>query len=97
MRNSSTLADKLGNLRATIADLQAEAKAIELKFKSEPPQDFAFEGDLFRVTVSHGERTTTNWKEVAAKLEPSHQLVTAHSKTVPTITLRVNARLKAVA
>ena len=82
-------ADRLGQLRAEIAALQSEAKVIEASFKSEGPG--VFEGHTFVATVVEAERTTVDWKAVAAKLEPSHQLVTAHTKVQTVTSLRVTA------
>ena len=87
--------DTIGNLRAQIADLQAEVKAHEAALKAEGAG--YYEGDLFAGTVSEVDGTRVDWKAVAAKLEPSHQLVSAHTKATHTVRLTVSARKKAAA
>ena len=77
--------DRLGELRAEIKALQDEAKGIERWLKSEATSlrlesPATFDGSLFTATVSTSERVTVDWKAVAAKLSPSHQLKSAHTK-----------------
>ena len=90
-----TTIDTLGHIRAQIADLQAEAKRLEADIKAEGAG--TYEGELFRVTVSEVDSQRVDWKAVAAKLEPSRQLVTAHTKDVHSVRLTVSARKKAAA
>jgi len=89
--NASKLVDKAGALRAQVADLQDQLKAIEDQLKALP--DGAYEGAKYRATISRYSRTTVDWKSVAAKLNPSRQLVTAYSKDTEVTTLKVVARL----
>ena len=91
----SLIADDIGSLRAQIADLQAELKTAEGVLKKRG--DGVYEGNEYRCTVSSTERTTVDWKKVAAKLEPSSQLVTAHTKHTPVTKLTCSARLKEAA
>ncbi len=83
--------DRLGALRAQISELQAQAKTLENNIKA-AGVDTIIEGDLFRGAVSYVDTARVDWKSVAAKLEPSHQLVTAHTKHSRTVRLTVSAR-----
>ena len=84
--------DKLGGLRAEIKRLQDEARRLEQEIKD---AGHDVDGLYFHGSVSHSERSTVDWKAVAAKLNPSRQLVTAHTKVSEVVTLRVSAHRKA--
>jgi hypothetical protein len=83
-------ADALGFLKAQIADLEAAAKIEHARLVAMGVG--AHEGETFRATVSVAPRETVDWKTVAAKLEPSRQLVTAHTSEKEVTTVRVVAR-----
>jgi len=93
--NTYNTIDRLGYIRAQIADLQEQAKALEAELKNTGPG--SYEGNLFRATVSDVERKLTDWKAIAAKFEPSRQLIQAHTKLSHSITVRVTARKRAAA
>lgn len=93
--NANLPIDQLGALRAQIADLQASAKALENEIKAAGPG--TYEGDFYRTTVAEVVSERTDWKAVAAKLDPSYQLVSAHTKEVHTVRLTVSARRRAAA
>jgi hypothetical protein len=83
------LADELGQLAADIKAMKNRKAEIEATLKAANVK--TVEGRLFRVTISYDVATTrTDWKTIAAKLNPSRQLITAHSKT--TTADRVNVR-----
>lgn len=84
--------DKLGELRAAMAVLKAEADALELKLKKAGGGVYA--GQLFDANVIVANRETVDWKAVAAKLNPNRQLVTAHTKHAVVVTLKVTAKPK---
>ena len=65
---ASCAADKLGELRAQIADLAVEAKALEQLLKGEG--EGTYRGNLFEVTVSRCERATTDWKALVRRVHP---------------------------
>ena len=95
MSKLSKAIDALGTVRAHISDLQTEAKALE---KTITAAGFgSSEGAFFRTTVSETETARVDWKAVAAVLEPSRQLVTAHTKVSHGVRLIITARLKAAA
>lgn len=88
-------ADRLGEIKAEIKILKDEADKIESFFKAEANGvSTKFEGDLFVANVVVSERDTVDWKAVAAKLEPSHQLVTAHTKHTTVVQVRSQAHGK---
>lgn len=84
------LADELGFIRAQMADLkdrESEIRSTLIKSGIEKLED-----DTFRALVVKSMRELIDWKAVAAKLEPSRQLVTAHTSEKEVISIRVNAR-----
>ena len=87
--------DHLGHLRAQIADLQEQAKDLEIEIKAAGPG--VHEGHLYRTTVSEVVTDRVDWKGVAVKLNPSRQLITAHTSEVHSIRLTVSARRRAAA
>lgn len=87
---ATTEVDRLGIIKGQIADLAVQAKLIEDRIKAHGAG--VTEGSLFRATVSVSERETVDWKAVAEKLQPSHQLVTAHTARTEVVCLRVVAR-----
>ena len=72
--NLSALIDQYGMLKAQIADLGPGA----------------YEGDMFRLTISEGTRETLDMEAVRAHL--SRQFIQAHTNVAETRTLRVVAR-----
>jgi len=88
--NVTGLADELGLIRARMADLKD--REIEIREVMIAAGISAFEDKKFRAVVVESLRTLINWKAVAEKLEPSHQLVTAHTTEKEVISIRVSAR-----
>jgi hypothetical protein len=80
--------DRLGYLLAEIADLEKQAKAIKDALKD--AGDGAYEGEVFRATVSTSERETLDMAAVREHL--SRQFITANTKVTETQTVRVVAR-----
>ena len=88
--NLTGLADELGIIRAQAADLKSSEKEIsEILIAADV---HTLEDEQFRAVVVESMRTTVDWKNVAAKLKPSRQLVTAHTSEREVISIRVNAR-----
>lgn len=85
--NLSAIADRIGELDAIIKPLEAERAKLAASLKAAGAGRYT--GQLWNCTVVESERTTVDWKAVAEKLQPSRQLVTAHTSTTPVITLRV--------
>lgn len=86
-------ADKLGLIKAQIADLKAQEKQLKADVVANGE---CLEGSLYDATPVFSERESVDWKAVAQKLAPSRQLVTAHTTVKPVVQVRVTAR-KAVA
>ena len=84
------LADELGNIRAQLADLKDREGQIRNTFIKAGIK--ALEDEQFRAVVVESLRTSIDWKSVAAKLDPSRQLVTAHTTEKEVISIRVSAR-----
>lgn len=84
------MADELGKIRAQMANLKERESEIRDAFMEVGIK--SLEDSRFRATVVESMRTTINWKKVAEKLNPSHQLVTAHTKQTPVTSIRVSAR-----
>lgn len=93
--------DQLGAVQAQIAELRKLEAALKGELLesvnaaggvAETPHSTVIEGDLFRAVVTETERATTDWKKIALKFEPSHQLVRANTKRTEVITIKVNAR-----
>lgn len=88
--NLTGLADELGIIRAQMADLKGREKDIREVLIDAGVH--TLEDEQFRAVVVESMRTTVDWKNVAAKLKPSRQLVTAHTSEREVISIRVNAR-----
>jgi len=75
-----SIVDQLGILAAKIAELQAQYDSCKAELIHAGIE--VAEGEFYRATVSHVEPAPrVDWKAVAEKLQPSRQLITAH--TVP--------------
>lgn len=89
------LADELGTIRAQMADLKDREREIRDTLIEAGIKQL--EDKNFRALVIESMRTMIDWKAVAAKLKPSHQLVTAHTTEREVISIRVSARRGAAA
>lgn len=84
--------DRLAVIKAQIAALAAEEK--ELKTVLAESGESVIEGTLHRAAVSQcAGRDSIDWAAIAARFNPSRQLITAHTTTgAPFYTVRVSAR-----
>lgn len=67
----SPVVDVLGGLLADIAESKIEAeaaKAVLIGMSAQDPANRAFEGDLFRATVTFGKKTVVDYKAILAVL-----------------------------
>ena len=77
------LIDEAGAIDAEVKRLTAQLETIKAKVKAQGAGDFA--GFAFAAKVTEAERETVDWKTIAQKLEPSRQLIAAHtSRTIVT-------------
>ena len=90
MTNLSTTIDTFGDLKAEIAEYEMKLQAM--KDALAELEKGSYEGDRYRLTVVVAQVERTDWKAVAAKLEPSHQLVAAHTTKTEQRSYRVGAR-----
>lgn len=88
MTTLSRTIDDLGHLQAQIAELTKRADVLKAQLKSRG--DGAYEGGLFRVTVSTTERETLDMAAVREKLSP--QFISAHTNVTKVVTVKVSAR-----
>jgi hypothetical protein len=88
MTNLSKIIDDLGALKAKIAELEIAEKAMKAALIDLAPG--AYEGDLYRLSISETERETLDMKAVREHL--SRQFIQAHTNVTPVRTLRVAAR-----
>jgi hypothetical protein len=86
--NLKTAIDQLGIVKVQIAEL--ELRETELKKILELQGAGAYEGDVFRATVSFSERETLDMKAVRNKL--SAQFIRSHTKCAKVTSVRVVAR-----
>jgi len=80
--------DALGELKAQIAALELKEKELKKALGDLNPG--AYEGELFRLSISETERETLDMKAVREKLSP--QWMRAHTNVTNVRTLRVSAR-----
>jgi len=86
------IVDDLGALKAKIADLKKQEDELKLALLA---SGYAkLEGKLYSVSVSGGNPTSKiDWEAIALKLEPSRQLITAHThEGTSALSVRVYAR-----
>jgi hypothetical protein len=86
--NLTTTIDALGEIKAQIAALEIKEKALKANLADLEPG--AYEGELFRVSISQTDRETLDMKAVRAKLSP--QFIAAHTNVTPVRTVKVSAR-----
>jgi len=87
------IADSMGELRAQIKKLQDQQSFLEGLLKAKGVT--LAEGNAFRVSISYGVETSrVDWKAVAEKLNPSRQLLTAHTSVSASDRVRVTAMKK---
>lgn len=88
----SAAVDRLALIKAEVAALIAEEK--ELKTVLADSGLDVIEGTLHRAAVSHcAGRDSIDWAAIAARFNPSRQLIKAHTVTgAPFATVRVSAK-----
>lgn len=74
------LVDEAGAIHAEVAKLTKQLDSLKLKIKAEglgKHTGFIFEANVYEKAGSE----KTNWEAVAKKLNPSYQLIAAHTTT----------------
>lgn len=71
------LIDEAGALDSEVKRLNAQLEAIKTQIKAHGAGDFG--GFTFSAKVSVSERESIDWKSIAQRLEPSRQLIAAHT------------------
>jgi hypothetical protein len=95
MKNDINTIDTLGTLLAQIADLEAQAAAIKDDLKdaaTAPGGSKTFEGSLFKATVIESNRSTIDWKRLAADLNITDEQLAAYTKTAAVFSVKVTSR-----
>jgi hypothetical protein len=91
-----TEVDTLGLLLAQIADLTEKADAIKAGLKdaltAPGAAESAIEGNLYRAAVVSSNRSTTDWKKLAADLGIAADQIAAYTKTAAVYSVRVTSR-----
>lgn len=88
--NLRNVVDALGDARAELDAAKQRVAFLEGLLKNE--RVAALNGDRYRVAISYDVVTKrVDWKAVAEKLEPSRQLVRAHTKQTTADRVRVSA------
>lgn len=76
----SAVVDQLADVKAKIADLQKLEDELKLQLTASGFQHI--DGINHRAAISFVEgRAVTDWRKIALRFEPSHQLVRANTKT----------------
>jgi hypothetical protein len=88
MNNLIATIDRLGALKAMIAELQAEEKELKAVLIEQGPG--SYEGSMYDASVSMTERETLDMAAVREYL--SRQFIQAHTNVTPVTTVRVVAR-----
>ena len=82
--------DELGILNAKIAELEGQAKRLKSQLIENGIG--AYEGDLFRATVSMSQRETLDMAAVREKLTP--QFIRSHTKVTQVTFVRVASKIE---
>lgn len=88
IRNRAAIIDTLGEIKAQIADLKAYEDELKAQLADLAPG--AYEGELFRLSISVSDRETLDMEAVREHL--SRQFIQAHTNVTEVRTLRVAAR-----
>ena len=86
--------DRLGMLLAEIADLTAQADAIKDRLKDQATAGGAtvYEGLMFKSSVVSANRSTVDWKAIAAEANIPADLIAAHTKINAVFTVKTTSR-----
>ena len=94
MDRTFTQVDELGVLLAQIKDLEAQAEGIKdnLKDIASAGGPKVFEGALFKSTYTETNRSTVDWKALAAEYNIPADAVARHTKTTAVFSIKTTSR-----
>lgn len=84
--------DRLGVLRAEIADLKLEMEKIEQELKDKYDDATTLDGELFRLALFIQNRKNTDWKLICEKLGASNRIIKANTKVQDIKVIKLTAR-----
>lgn len=84
--------DTLGAILANIAALEARAEEIKKALKEEASLSGQrhFDGQIFRATYVESNRSSVDWKAIAAKYAIPAEAIAAHTKTQAVYSVKVS-------
>lgn len=85
--------DTLGSLMAQIAELTKQADKIkeELKDRASLSGQKSFEGASYKATYTESNRSTVDWKAIAAELNIPADMIARHTKTSAVYSIKTTA------
>jgi len=85
--------DTLGSLMAQIAELTKQADKIkdELKDAASLSGQKSFEGASYKATYSESNRSTVDWKAIAAEMAIPADMIARHTKTSAVYSIKTSA------
>lgn len=83
-----SLIDQAGSIDAEIKALEKQLATLKTAIKAHGTGKHA--GFVFAATVYESEKTNTDWATIAARFNPSHQLVAAHTTHAVIQSIRFN-------
>jgi hypothetical protein len=94
MKAEFTPIDELGMLQAQIAELTKRVEQIKDAIKDDASLSGtkSFEGTLFKATYVETNRSTVDWKGIAAVLSIPAELIAEHTKTAAVYSVKVTAK-----
>jgi hypothetical protein len=88
--NVTELVDRIGCIKANIADLKAQEKEALEELKEMGIGER--QGRLFEANVFTQSRSTTAWKEVVAEAKVPQRIIDKHTKTQDILVCKITAR-----
>lgn len=85
--------DTLGSLMAQIAELTKQADKIkeELKDRASISGEKVFEGATYKATYTESNRSTVDWKAIAAEMSIPADLIAKHTKSTAVYSIKTTA------
>lgn len=88
--NVVDLVDRLGKIKADIADLESREKEVVEELKSRGVN--TYEGKLFSANVFQQTRSKTNWAEVVKEAKVPSKIIAKHTDSNDILVCKVTAR-----